>query len=73
MRPRFRMESSDLSCFCLLILEKVREVLKNKRFVRIREIWVIRKVVNSIHLILPSISMQSEKREWLWVWALGEE
>ena len=67
------MESSDLSCFCLLILEKVREVLKNKRFVRIREIWVIRKVVNSIHLILPSISMQSEKREWLWVWALGEE
>ena len=62
-----------MSCFCLLILEKVREVLINKRFVRIREIWVIRKVVNSIHLILPSISMQSEKREWLWVWALGEE
>ena len=62
-----------MSCFCVMILEKVREVLKNKRFVRIREIWVIRKVVNSIHLILPNILLQSEKREWLWVWALGEE
>ena len=46
-----------------MILEKVREVLKNKRFVRIRVIWVIRKVENSIHLILPNILMQSEKRE----------